>query len=58
MVEVGGSTTLYAWAGGSVIAEYNGVGNGMAGIVAEANQQFYLLAETNWGCAYGSVPYC
>jgi len=32
MVEAGaqGSTTLYAWAGGSVIAEYNGVGNGMA----------------------------
>lgn len=30
MVEVGGSHTLYAWAGGSVIAEYNGVGSGMA----------------------------
>jgi RHS repeat-associated protein len=32
MVEAGaqGSTTLYAWAGGQVIAEYNGVGSGMA----------------------------
>ncbi len=32
MVETGapGATTLYAWEGGSVIAEYNGVGNGMA----------------------------
>jgi RHS repeat-associated protein len=31
MVEAGtqGSTTLYAWAGGSVIAEYDGVGSGM-----------------------------
>jgi RHS repeat-associated protein len=32
MVEAGsgGSTTLYVWEGGSVIAEYNGVGSGMA----------------------------
>ncbi len=32
MVETGapGATTLYAWDGGSVIAEYNGAGNGMA----------------------------
>jgi RHS repeat-associated protein len=32
MVEAGaqGSTTLYAWAGGQVIAEYNGVSSGMA----------------------------
>jgi len=32
MIEAGtsGSTTLYAWAGSAVIAEYNGVGTGMA----------------------------
>ena len=32
MIEAGamGSTTLYAWEGGSVIAEYNGASNGMA----------------------------
>ena len=32
MVEAGaqGSTTLYVWAGGQTIAEYNGVGSGMA----------------------------
>ena len=43
-VEVGGSTTLYAWDGWSISAEYNGVGTGMAWTKSYVYRNGRLLA--------------